>query len=191
MHDGVVLLDSKRIVIPRSAVKPILSRLHSGHPGVNKSLALAQKLFYWPGMNNDIKTYISRCPECVKFLPSQPTNPCATNKPSTAFGPPMSQVSVDLFDFAGKKHLVCVDRWSGFPLYKRLQTLSTAAVISILESWFNVLGWPSSIRSDGGPQFCGPFSQWCKANNVIHELSSPYNPKSNGQAEAAVKDIKH
>ena len=64
---------------------------------------------------------------------------------------------------------------------------STKAVIDILESWFNVLGWPSSIRSDGGPQFCGPFCDWCQTNNIKHELSAPYNPKSNGLAESAVK----
>jgi len=83
-----------------------------------------------------------------------------------------------------------VDQWSGFPLFKRLQTQSTKAVTDILESWFNVLGWPSAIRSDGGPQFCGPFRDWCQKNNIKHELSAPYNPKSNGLAESAVKNVK-
>ena len=77
-----------------------------------------------------------------------------------------------------------------FPPFKRLQTQSTKAVTDILESWFNVLGWPSSIRSDGGPQFCGPFRVWCQTNNIKHELSAPYNPKSNGLAESAVKNVK-
>ena len=30
----------------------------------------------------------------------------------------------------------------------------------------------------------------CQTNNITHELSSPYNPKSNGLAEAGVKNIK-
>ena len=132
--------------------------MHAGHPGINKSMVTTRKLFYWPGMTNDVETFVGQCIECVKLLPSQPSNPCVTSKPSAAFGPPMAHVSVDLFDFAGKKHLLCVDRWSSFPLYKRLQTQTTTAVLSILESWFNVLGWPSSIRSDGGPQFCSQFS---------------------------------
>ena len=59
-----------------------------------------------------------------------------------------------------------------------------------MESWFNVLGWPSSIRSDGGPLFCGPFHDWCQKNNIKHELSAPYNPKSNGLAKSAVKNVK-
>ena len=113
-----------------------------------------------------------------------------TAPPSASFGPPMAQVGVDLFDYGGKKHLICVDRWSGFPLFKRLQSQSTRVVTDTLATWFNILGWPASIRSDGGPQFCGPFREWCDHNNVVHELSAPYNPKSNGLAESAVKNVK-
>jgi len=59
-----------------------------------------------------------------------------------------------------------------------------------LVNWFNVLGWPAIIRSDGGPQFNNVFSKWCQDNNIKHELSAPYNPRGNGLAEAAVKNIK-
>ena len=102
----------------------------------------------------------------------------------------MAQVGLDLFDFVGKKHLLCVDKWSGFPVFKRLQSQSTKAIMDILSGWFNTLGWPSSVRTDGGPQFCGPFRDWCTANNIIQELASPYNPKANGLAESAVKNVK-
>ena len=51
-------------------------------------------------------------------------------------------------------------------------------------------GWPFHLRSDGGPQFLGPFRAWCKLNNIIREVSSPYNPRGNGLAEAAVKNVK-
>ena len=56
-------------------------------------------------------------------------------------------------------------------------------------SWNN-LRWPSNIRCDGGPQFLGPFRSWCQENSITHELASPYNPKSNGLAEAGVKIVK-
>ena len=102
----------------------------------------------------------------------------------------MLHVGVDLFDFSGNKFVVCVDKWSGYPVYKRLQTVTAKALIGVLEEWFNVLGWPSHLRSDGGPQFLGPFRTWCKINNIIHEVSSPYNPRGNGLAEAAVKNVK-
>ena len=50
--------------------------------------------------------------------------------------------------------------------------------------------WPLSIRTDGGPQFRTEFKDFCSSQGIIHELSSPYNPESNGLAEAAVKSLK-
>ena len=61
----------------------------------------------------------------------------------------------------------------------------------MLTNWFNLLGWPKSLRSDGGPQFLSEFKTWCQNNNIDHEVSSPYNPKANGLAESAVKNVKH
>ena len=54
----------------------------------------------------------------------------------------MAHVGVDLFEFTGKQYLICVDKWSGFPVFKQLNTVTTRAVTSILEDWFNILGWP-------------------------------------------------
>ena len=108
-------------------------------------------------MSNDIRTMIDNCYQCQERRPSQQHNPHTMALLSAAFGAPMAHVFLNLFDFGGKKHLNFVDRWSGFPLYKRLNPTSTQSVINILEAWFNILGWPSNIRSDGGPQFLVPF----------------------------------
>ena len=72
----------------------------------------------------------------------------------------------------------------------RLSSTTTDKVTSTLSKWFNDFGFPKSIRTDGGPQFRGPFDNWCKENCIVHELSSAYNPQSNGHAEAAVKVAK-
>ena len=85
---------------------------------------------------------------------------------------------------------LCVDCWLGYHLYKLLRTTTTKAILSILEDWFNILGWPSIIWSDSGHQFLAPFCLWCTNNNIVHELSSPNNPRGNGLAEAAIKNVK-
>ena len=66
----------------------------------------------------------------------------------------------------------------------------TEKVTKVLRRWFLDFGFPQVIRTDNGPQFRGPFDEWCNDLHIIHELSSPYNPQSNGHAEASVKVAK-
>lgn len=103
---------------------------------------------------------------------------------------PMDAVSVDLFDLEGKTFLVMVDRFSGFPFVCRMSSLSTDAVWKKLKAWFHEVGFPKRLKSDGGPQFRQKFAEICTEFGIIVEQSSPYNPRSNGLAEAAVKQIK-
>ena len=70
------------------------------------------------------------------------------------------------------------------------QWLDTKAVMTILEECFNNFGWPTHIRTDGGPKFRSEFRSFCSLHGITHELSSPYNPESNGLAEAALKSLK-
>ena len=69
--DNLMLLNSRRIVLPMSAVKPILKLLHSSHSGITKTNNLACGLYFWPGMTNDIKQLVSTCTDCTRVLPSQ------------------------------------------------------------------------------------------------------------------------
>ena len=60
----------------------------------------------------------------------------------------------------------------------------------MIQGWFYEYSWPDYRRSDGGPQFRQEFETFCADHSIIHELSSPYNPESNGLAESAVKIMK-
>lgn len=67
VHDELVIQDGV-IVKGHRAVSPSLLRdeyykeAHSGHPGVDVTLAHAQNLFYWPGMTKDIWDSTASCP---------------------------------------------------------------------------------------------------------------------------------
>ena len=134
VSDGLVLLDSRRIILPTPAVKPVIHLLHASHSGINKTILLARGLYYWPGMINDIKQLVSSCRECSQLLQSQPSNPMTTASPSSHFGYPMQHVGLDLFSFGGKSFLICVDHWSGYPLYQALCSLSADSIIGVLTS---------------------------------------------------------
>ena len=65
----------------------------------------------------------------------------------------MRHVGTDLFDAIGKKWIVLVDRYSGYAWTHQLRRTDTATVTRQLAAWFTEYGWPSTLWSDGGPQF--------------------------------------
>ena len=79
-----------------------------------------------------------------------------------------------------------VDRYSGYAWTDKLKDTSTATVTAKLNGWFVEYGYPEY----GGLQFQRDFKGYCDKHYITHELSSPYNPESNGLAEAAVKNMK-
>ena len=140
----------------------------------------------FPKINNQIKQMVNAQEKCNGLLPSLPRE---MPKITTA-NRPFEAVSADLFEVAKKNYLVCVDRYSGYPLVARLAKTDTAAIIRQLRHWISSWGKVDSIWTDGGPQFGERFTQWCETKGIVHELSSAYHPQSNGHAENSVKSMK-
>ena len=103
----------------------------------------------------------------------------------------MESISADLWQDRGKHFLVAADRYSGWPWAFKLQGLDSASICGKLDKIFDEFGYPITARVDGGPQFRGAFEEFCRKRNIKPELSSPYNPQSNGHAEIAVKAVKY
>lgn len=185
-NHGLLVLDGQRILIPPSAYDQILKLLHIPHTGMVKTKANAQQLYYWPGMCNDITQIVQNCRICQEHLPSLPREPILWQ----SCDEPMECVSLDLFDLQGQTWLIMVDRFSGFPFAQRMFSLTTEKVVDVLMAWFADWGMPGCIKSDNGPQFRDKFTTFCNEWDITHDTSSPYNPASNGLAEAAVKNVK-
>ena len=83
----MVILDSTRMVIPGHSQKAVLKELHKAHSGISKTYATAVQLYYWPGMKNCIKTFLSSCKICIKHSPSQARPPVTGTAPSAARSP--------------------------------------------------------------------------------------------------------
>ena len=186
--DGLVLLDGERIVVPQPARQEVLRILHLPHGGITKTRQQANRLYYWPGMASDVKNLTETCEECNRCRPSLPKQ--ENQEKSKALGP-MTHVAADLFDFKGSDYIVMVDRFSGYFFVERLRKTATDDIIRKLRDWFLEHGFPTVIRTDGGPQFRSGFNAFCTQHHIEHETSSPYNPQSNGLAESAVKNAKY
>ena len=182
----LVIFDEGKVVVPHDSRRDILRLLHLPHQGEEKTLATARQLYYWPGMKNSIRQICKECPACQAEQPSQQRLPL---QPTHAAAP-MEMVALDFFEWSGHHYLLMVDRFSSWPWVHKMRSTTTAATTDVLNSWFLEWGYPERIRSDNGPQFRGLFATWCKQHNILHETSSPWNPNSNGLAEAAVKSMK-
>ena len=87
--------------------------------------------------------------------------------------------------------MVTADRYSGYIWIDLLRDQGTRAVTDNLDKITRIFGVPLRCRKDGVPQFRKPFNDYCLKRGILHETSSPYNPRSNGHAEGAVKSSKH
>ena len=146
----------------------------------------ANQFYFWPGLNNECKLKVKGCLECTRLAPSQKKHELAAESALA----PMSHIGVDLFSWQGKNYLVAICRFSGWPFVKCMRSTTTDSVCKTLSAWFNIFGWPSHIRTDGGPQFRHVFSDFCIARNINHEISSAFNASANRLAEAGVKQTK-
>ena len=122
---NLLVLNGRRICIPKQARPALLARMHLAHGGLVKTKELARQLYYWPTVNNDITNMVGACEQCRAHLPSLP------KLPSRAFSAPicpMSHLGADLFQCGGAHFLLLVDRYSGMPFVWPLRGLSTAEV---------------------------------------------------------------
>jgi putative transposase len=109
-------------------------------------------------------------------------------------------------DFAGPFQMasqkvyvwVVVDDDSRFALaIEVIPSRETAPVTPILERRFEPYGTPKEILTDNGTPFASvwttgthPFDEFCESHSVDHKLAAPYDPESNGKAEAWIKTVK-
>ena len=101
-------------------------------------------------------------------------------------------VGADFFTFDGFKYLVIIDYYTKMPFIRKIppSQCNAAKIISVLKL-FSEHGIPETIRSDNGSQLIShQFTKFTKEWNFDHNTSSPRKPRSNGQAEAAVKVTK-
>ena len=106
---------------------------------------------------------------------------------------PWQLLITDYFHFGRSEYLVVTDYYSKMPIIRRIPTpqCNASKTISVLKELFAEHGIPEVLLTDNGPQFANAFftkftTDWKYDCNT----SSPRNPRSNGQAEAAIKTIK-
>ena len=60
-----LIVKGQKIVVPSSLRGEMLEKLHEGHLGINKTIARARDVLFWPRMSVEITEKIKNCPVCA------------------------------------------------------------------------------------------------------------------------------
>ena len=160
----------------------------AGHFSKIKTIGLLRRVFTWPGMNGDVKSWCQQCPECQKSV-------CAMNQraplhPLHVITTPFSRIAFDLVGplprtIMGNKYiLTCICLACKYPDAIPLKRVD---VESVAESMLEVLsrtGIPKEILTDQGSVFTGKvMKQICSTLGIKHLKTSPYHPQTDGCLE--------
>ena len=184
-----IIYRGSRCVVPKAVRTDIRKKLHRAHLGVESTLRRARECVYWPGMNSDLKDYISKCDICNSFPNMQAKEPLISHDIPER---PWEKIGVDFFTVDGADYLCTVDYYSDyFEIDKLSHKKDANTTIKRLKSHFATHGIPLLIVSDNGPPFNSrEFHKFTKEYELEHVTSSPEYPQSNGKVESAVKIAK-
>ena len=188
VYNGLVF-KGERLVIPTKMRADVKKEIHSAHSGIEGCLRRAREHVYWPGMNAEIKEWISTCEACRLYEISHTREPLMNHEIPER---PWEKVGIDILTFQENDYLVTVDYHSNYWELDRLENTKASTTIRKLKAHFARYGIPSQLISDNGPQFKADiFRKFTQDWDIEHKPSAPYNSRSNGKAESAVKAAKN
>ena len=187
------------IVIPEKLIEPIMklhhSDLRSCHPGVDLSVDLCRRKFYWPKMKEDFQEYIAACEKCSEI--KQPRRYLRAPLKHMLFHNFNDCIVVDHIvpetegrTPRGYRYILTItDAWSNYLVAIPVKTQTAKENIEhIVRRWVLIFGQPKEIIVDNHPGFTSEFfhAVWdyfdCK---VTHGTS--YSSKSTAKAERSNK----
>ena len=183
-------------VIPNSQRKYILIMNHdrAGHFGMEKTMELIRRRYWFPGMKKYIKFHLKACFDCIYNKEKGGKSEGLTNI-IRAERKPFSRIFIDhlgpLIKSNRKEHIIAaVDGLTKFVVLEAVTSTKTAEVIKFLERIFAGYGKPDRIVSDQGTAFTsGAFRKFLEQHAVTHIRISTQHANSNGQVERMNKEI--
>jgi len=200
-EDGVAYMEG-RIYVPnnKELIEEILKRYHDpadiGHPGQHRMLELLKRIYWWPGLKEDVKRYVQGCFKCQQ-------NKVQHQKKAGELYPleipqgPWQEISIDIIGPLPKSNgmdaiVVIVDRFMKMIHLKATMTnVSSEGIAKIYrDDIWKLHGIPRKILSDRGPQFASKFmEEFTKALGTKRQLSMAYHPQTDGQMERINQEI--
>ena len=190
MKESRVSQETQQLVVPARLRQEVMLGLHDrmGHQGTDRSEALIRRRFYWPGMQADIRDWISQCRRCI--LGKKPHIRVKTPMESIKANRPLEVVTIDYTMLEPASNgmenvLVITDVFTKYAVTvpTRNQSAKTTARMLVRE-WIQRYGAMERLHSDQGKTFEAKVVQELYSlYNIKKTRTTPYNPKGDGQVE--------
>lgn len=179
-----------KIWVPEGLRKGLMETSHNppsaSHGGVDKTINLIKRQYFWPGMSKDIREFIANCQICKE-----------TKAPNCSLRPPMGSPAIAERPFqnmyvdligpyprskSGNSFiLIILDQLSKFVWLKPLRKATAVSIVRYIESdIFHLVGVPETILSDNGKQFISKeFLTLLNRYGVRHIKTATHAPQVN------------
>ena len=189
VEDGLILW-GEALIIPSSEREKILQAIHEGHMGIRKCQNRANTVFI--GLESTQRSNVS-LNHAQHANVTAHRNHYSYSSQHQLWNTNGNSSALSNFHYDGSEYLVVTDYYSKMPIIKEslnLNAMPPRPSQSLRNSSQNMASWRYSILTMA-PQFANAlFNEFATDWKLNHNTSSPRNPRSNGQAETAIKTIK-
>ncbi len=199
---GVVDFYPYKWIAPKRLQQRLIQEAHNstigGHSGIYKTMERIRDKWFWPSMQEDVKTHLRQCTACQRNTNKGRAQPLPLLPLPTPTAP-NARVHVDLFgplsdgDNDNKRVVVMTDAFTKLVALAVVPDKSAPQVANaIWNRWIAYYGTPKEIVSDQGLEFAAKLTTeiWRKMG-IDHSMTTPYHPQSNAQAEVFNKTMAH
>lgn len=206
--DGIILYGknptSRRIYVPDAGTlrQDLLREHHDidicAHLGMDKTVELISRSYFWPHLADDVREYVRSCPVC-QANKSTNQRPIGLLQPLATPTKRWTDVSMDLITQLPKTAsghdaiMVVVDRLTKMVLFAPTTTNVTSPELAKLffDTVYRHHGLPSTIVSDRDPRFTSLFWKALFKNHLGTRLamSTSNHPQTDGQTERANRTL--
>jgi hypothetical protein len=192
--------EGHKLVIPSNKLSQILALSHNhplaGHVGADNTLFRLQQHHWWPGMSEDIKTYVRNCDTCQKRKKDKDQSEAASAKITPD---PFYHIGIDIMGplprtLTGKRYIVlAIDFFTKWIEAEAIEEADAQTIVKFLHSKIVCQhGVPKELISDRGTEFLNELlEEFERTYRIKHIKTTAYHPQGNGQTERANQTVKN
>ena len=162
----LLICKNEKIVVPTVLRKYVLNWYHTYllHPGQDRTEAAIKQHLYWPGLQTDVRSHVTRCDTCQRCKKNRTKYGLMPMK--EAEGVPWDHLCVDLIGLytirqtkgseLTLKAVTMIDPFTGWFEITQYANKTAGEIANIVEqTWLSRYPWPTNMTFNCGSKFIG------------------------------------